>query len=282
MGAMFVVAVLWLVGMPILALVLAAQARGRSRILTERLEAAEGRLAAIDTALLQRSPAAPPASTPPVAETIGPEPEPATAAREELPAEPLATSPAGVASEPEALASAAPLTAQVASPPDRPRESLESKIGARWTVLVGGLALALGAIFLVRYSIEQGLLTEGMRIALGFLLAAVLFAAGEYMRRRDRADAVPPVGADVPAVLTAAGGVAAFATVYAAYALYGFIGDAARLRPAHGGGARHADPLRHSRPVACGARRARQLRRAAARIVRPAAAAAGRAPQLSR
>jgi uncharacterized membrane protein len=43
-----------------------------------------------------------------------------------------------------------------------PRESLESRIGARWSVLVGGLALALGAVFLVRYSIEQGLLGPGL------------------------------------------------------------------------------------------------------------------------
>jgi uncharacterized membrane protein len=33
--------------------------------------------------------------------------------------------------------------------------------------------------------------------------------------------------ADVPAILTGAGGVAAFATIYAAYALYGFIGSGA-------------------------------------------------------
>jgi uncharacterized membrane protein len=113
-------------------------------------------------------------------------------------------------------------------PPEGPRESLESKIGARWTVLVGGLALALGAIFLVRYSIEQGLIGPRMRIALGFLLAALLFAAGERLRRRDRALDLPVIAkADVPAILTGAGGVALFATIYAAYALYGFIGPAA-------------------------------------------------------
>jgi uncharacterized membrane protein len=95
-------------------------------------------------------------------------------------------------------------------------------------VLIGGLALALGAVFLVRYSIEQGLLGPGMRIALGTLLSAALFAAGEMLRRRDRARMVAIFSrADVPAILTGAGAVAAFATIYAAYALYGLLGDKA-------------------------------------------------------
>ena len=36
--------------------------------------------------------------------------------------------------------------------------SFEERLGTQWAVWVGGLALALGGIFLVRYSIEQGLL----------------------------------------------------------------------------------------------------------------------------
>ncbi len=105
---------------------------------------------------------------------------------------------------------------------------MKSKIGARWSVLVGGLALALGAVFLVRYSIEQGLIGPAMRIALGFLLSLFLFASGEWLRRRDRALDLPIFAkADVPAILTGAGGIALFATIYAAHALYGFIGPAA-------------------------------------------------------
>ena len=36
--------------------------------------------------------------------------------------------------------------------------SLEENIGTRWAVWVGGLALALGGVFLIRYSIEAGFL----------------------------------------------------------------------------------------------------------------------------
>jgi uncharacterized membrane protein len=91
--------------------------------------------------------------------------------------------------DPGATAPDLPLAAAAASA--HPRESLESRIGARWSVLVGGLALALGAVFLVRYSIEQGLLGPRARVALGFLLSAFLFSAGEVLRRRDRASRAP-------------------------------------------------------------------------------------------
>ena len=45
-------------------------------------------------------------------------------------------------------------------PPHRPSTSIsfEEKFGTRWTVWIGGVALALGGIFLVKYSIEAGLI----------------------------------------------------------------------------------------------------------------------------
>ena len=55
---------------------------------------------------------------------------------------------------------------------------LEQLIGTRWAVLVGGLALALGGIFLVRYSIEQGLFGPGLRVICGLLLALALLGTG--------------------------------------------------------------------------------------------------------
>ncbi|MCA0316868.1 MAG: DUF2339 domain-containing protein [Proteobacteria bacterium] len=102
---------------------------------------------------------------------------------------------------------------------------LEETIGSRWAVWVGALALGLGGIFLVRYSIEQGLVGPGMRIALGFLFSLALLAGGEWLRRTDKGLPTLPV-ADIPSALTGAGAVAAFGTVYAAHALYEFIGPA--------------------------------------------------------
>jgi uncharacterized membrane protein len=207
LAVLAVLAVLWALIGPIVVLVVARAANRRAAEMAIRLAALEARLSAAPPETAPRSPWAEP-----VVE-LGPE---------AAPVEPLEPAPAPEPdlAEPETLAPEVP-------PPARPRESLESKIGARWSVLVGGLALALGAVFLVRYSIEQGLLGPAARIALGGLLSAGLFAAGEVLRRRDRAAGAPTVAAaDVPAILTAAGGVAAFATIYAAYALYGYVGSA--------------------------------------------------------
>ncbi|MEZ5900746.1 MAG: DUF2339 domain-containing protein [Hyphomicrobiaceae bacterium] len=124
--------------------------------------------------------------------------------------------------------SAAGSGAETPQPPTR--GSFEEVVGTRWAVWAGGAALALGGLFLVRYSIEAGLIGPGVRIFLGALLAATLIGGAEWMRRHDfkwtlPTDAIPP--AHIPSVLTAAGTIVAFGTIYAAHALYGFIGPAA-------------------------------------------------------
>ena len=112
--------------------------------------------------------------------------------------------------------------------PAAPRPSLEERFGTRWTVWVGGLALAFGAALLVRYSAERGLFGPGVRVAGAVLLALGLLAAGEVFRRRLRGAApVPPSWPDVPAIVTAAGTTALFGALYAAHALYGFLGPLA-------------------------------------------------------
>ncbi len=102
--------------------------------------------------------------------------------------------------------------------------SLEERFGTRWVVWVGGVALALGGIFLVRYTIDQGLIGPGVRIILGALLALALVAVGEWSRRTERLSGLPGLpSAHIPSILTAAGTTVAYATVYAAYGLYGFL-----------------------------------------------------------
>jgi uncharacterized membrane protein len=112
-----------------------------------------------------------------------------------------------------------------AAPPSAPRSiGFEERFGTRWVVWVGGIALALGGVFLVRYTIQQGLIGPRVRIALGALLAAALVIAGEWSRRTERRAGIPGLPtADIPSILTAAGTVVAYATVYAAYALYQFL-----------------------------------------------------------
>ncbi|MFN7024117.1 MAG: DUF2339 domain-containing protein [Pseudorhizobium sp.] len=107
----------------------------------------------------------------------------------------------------------------------RTDETFESSLGARWTVWVGGIALALGGIFLIRYTIESGLLGPEARLSLAGLFGLILFSSGELVRRR----ALPQVSARysnamIPGALTAAGAVTLLGTTYATHAYYGFIG----------------------------------------------------------
>ena len=116
--------------------------------------------------------------------------------------------------------------------PPRPAEperviSFEEKFGTRWTVWIGGVALALGGIFLVKYSIEAGLIGPGLRLFFGALLAARLVVGGEWARRQKQLAGFAALpAADIPSILTAAGTTVAYATVYAAYGLYGFLDPA--------------------------------------------------------
>src|SRR5215208_1191052 len=121
-------------------------------------------------------------------------------------------------------------TAQSALPsvppplPEAPAKSFEERFGASWVVWIGGLALALGGIFMVQYSIEAGLVGPGVRVFLGGLLATCLVAAGEWTRRREFSVGLAQVpSAHIPSILTAAGTTIAFATIYADYALYEFL-----------------------------------------------------------
>ena len=65
-----------------------------------------------------------------------------------------------------------------------------------------------------------------VRFLFGFPFAVLaLLAGGEWLRRSDKGLPTLPL-ADIPAALTGAGAVAAFGTIYAAHALYDFIGPA--------------------------------------------------------
>jgi uncharacterized membrane protein len=119
-------------------------------------------------------------------------------------------------------------TASAPPPPlPQPAPGFEETLGTRWVVWIGGLTLALGGFFMVRYSIEAGLLGPGVRTMLGGLFALALLAAGEWTRRKESISTITALPiANIPAILAAAGTAVAFATVYAAYALYDFLAPA--------------------------------------------------------
>jgi len=203
----------------VVALILARKAFNQTASLRARLDA-------LEALALKEGPAAPPptplegleqtlATSPSVAPAGPPAmaSEPTTPGRRESQA-PDETAGAGVTA-------ATPTTAAPALP------GLEERVGTRWVVWLGGVTLALGGFFLVRYSIDAGLLGPGVRVVLGGVFALVLLAAGEWTRRSENTSTIQilPI-ANIPAILTAAGTAVAFATVYAAYALYDFLAPA--------------------------------------------------------
>jgi uncharacterized membrane protein len=187
----------------------------------------EGRLRALELARAQGSP--PQATAPAPRQPIVTAPVPASAAESETTTAPVSEAANDTVSEKPAPPPLPPPRPSVpvigVAPPPPPRAAgFEERFGTRWVVWVGGLALALGGIFLVRYTIQQGLIGPGVRVALGTLLAVALVAAGEWSRRSARFAGIPSLpSADIPSILTAAGTVVAYATVYAAYALYQFL-----------------------------------------------------------
>lgn len=125
----------------------------------------------------------------------------------------------------------APPSAQPAIPAEAPaapaKPDIEAALGTRWAVWVGGVALALGGLFLIRYSIEAGIFGPGVRLTMAGLLGLALGGGGEYIRRTGfKMPVEGAAGAYVPGILTAAGAFTLFGTVYAAHGLYGFIGPA--------------------------------------------------------
>ena len=95
---------------------------------------------------------------------------------------------------------------------------------------------------------------------LGALLALVLVAAGEWTRRKENLSGLPGLPtAHIPGILTAAGTTVAYATVYAAYALYGFLPPGARVRSDGHRGAADAHGGAAARPRARRARRHRRV-----------------------
>ena len=107
------------------------------------------------------------------------------------------------------------------------QSDVETALGTRWAVWVGGIALALGGLFLIRYTIEAGIFGPGVRLAMAALLGLVLVGGGEFIRRTGfKVPVQGAAGAYIPAILTAAGAFILFGTVYAAHGIYGFIGPA--------------------------------------------------------
>jgi uncharacterized membrane protein len=204
----YVFLVLLVLSFPIIAIVALVKAIN----LGVDLRALEQRLATLEprTAIPGAAPEPVPSPAPPIRQsTIVAEPPPVQ-------------QPAGPPKPEPTPAPPAPSPAE-----SEPAIGFEERFGTRWTVWIGGVALALGGIFLVKYSIEAGLIGPKLRLFFGALLAAALVLGGEWTRRQEQITGFAGLPtAHIPSILTAAGTTVAYATVYAAYAIYGFLDPA--------------------------------------------------------
>lgn len=111
--------------------------------------------------------------------------------------------------------------------PDRVR-GLFSAFIRNWPLVIAGVSLALGGIFMVQYGVEAGLLGPSMRVIGAALLGAALILSGEWLRRRYGDEVSGPTRA-IPSTLSGSGLVALFAAPVAAHALYDLIGPGTGL-----------------------------------------------------
>jgi uncharacterized membrane protein len=108
-----------------------------------------------------------------------------------------------------------------------PHETLggffERWVGGRLMIWVGGIALAVAGILLVRYSIQIGLITPPVQMGMAALFGLLLLALGEFARSRadwalDRRVAQALVGAGIFVL---------YATAYGSLVLHQLIGNGA-------------------------------------------------------
>ncbi len=129
-------------------------------------------------------------------------------------------------------AAAEPVTSTPAPPPQqddepaparrgwRPSFDFEDIFGRLLPIWAGGITLAIAGFFLVSWSIENGLLNEYVRVALGFTFGTLLVAAAELAHRFEQRLADPRVRQ----ALAGAGLATLYASFYLAGSHYGLIG----------------------------------------------------------
>jgi len=105
----------------------------------------------------------------------------------------------------------------------RPTFDFEEIFGRLLPIWGGGVALAIAGFFLVRWSIEVGMLTQSVRVGLGFAFGALLVGAAELAHRFEHRIS----DVRVRQALAGAGLATLYASFYLAGSHYGLIGPVA-------------------------------------------------------
>ena len=228
MEALFILFVIGLIGVILIGSILGFTSSGRINKLEQQNKNLNARLKVLEVAQGEGQIAAPPKPNPiavqppaeqPVAEPVRPKAAPP-------PVKPVPQPVAAKAAAPAQTFKPAP-----AAPP-KPTRNYEELIGGQWSVWVGGLALLVGAVLLIRFSIEAGFFGPSARIGMAVALGAALLLAGEWLKRADDKVLKGRLGeaakalqgnASVPGLLSAVGIFTLLGASYAAHELYNLI-----------------------------------------------------------
>jgi uncharacterized membrane protein len=102
--------------------------------------------------------------------------------------------------------------------------SFEDLVGGKLPIWIGGIALVFAGFFLVRYTIEAGLLGPGARSILATLFALTLIALSEFGGRLPKIGESFTADPRVAQSLAGAGVATLYGTLYMASEIYGLIG----------------------------------------------------------
>jgi hypothetical protein len=102
--------------------------------------------------------------------------------------------------------------------------SFEDLVGGKLPIWIGGIALVFAGFFLVRYTIEAGLLGPGARSILATVFAFILIALSEFGGRLPKLGESFKADPRVAQSLAGAGVATLYGTLYMASEIYGLIG----------------------------------------------------------
>lgn len=154
--------------------------------------------------------------------------EPTAPARPEPPSVPIQSAPTQPAPRKAKQATAAARQNAGTARKKTQREEIESRLGGRYLVWLGGLTVLLAGVFLVKYSITEGLLSPALRVVMGMLLGIGLCSLSEWVRIRKpvlvkSGSRLTPDWVSLS--LSFAGVVTVYGSLYAGYALHGLMGE---------------------------------------------------------
>lgn len=224
MEALFILFVIGLIGVVLIGSILGLTSSGRMNKLEQQNRNLNERLRALEGVHLSSRAEEKPAPVKTVQPKPEPTPEPSPKPIEAVPAAPVPT--------PQLVAAKTVPVAKKSALPKKPTRNLEELIGGQWSVWVGGLALLVGAVLLIRFSIEAGFFGPAARIGMAVVLGIVLLLSGEWLKRSDDKILKGKLGeaakalqgnASVPGLLSAVGIFTLLGASYAAHELYNLI-----------------------------------------------------------